>query len=73
MYYKLGNEQFKQFVSQAGRSWSEFGLQRPALRKAVILGLILVTIVLLVGGLAPTYAPEQTKSLTDYLSTGLGA
>ena len=73
LYYKLGAEQLKGYVQQAGRSWSEFGVQKPALRKATIFGLVLLTLFLLLGGLAPTYAPEQTKSLKDMLSTGLGS
>ena len=73
LYYKLGAEQLKGYVSNAGRSWSEFGIQRPAMRKAVTFGMVLITIFLLLGGLAPTYAPDQTKSLKDLLSTGLGS
>jgi hypothetical protein len=73
LYYKLGAEQLKGYVSQAGRSWSEFGVQRPAVRKAVVFGLVLLTLFLLLGGLAPTYAPAQTKNLKDMLSTGLGS
>ncbi|KIX03020.1 uncharacterized protein Z518_06570 [Rhinocladiella mackenziei CBS 650.93] len=73
LYYRLGSEQLKQYMSQAGRSWSEFGVQRPAMRKALVFGLVLVTIFLLLGGLAPTYAPAQTKNLKDLFSTGLGS
>lgn len=69
MYYKLGAEQIKGYVGQAGRSWSEFGAQRPALRKCVVFGLVMMTIFLLLGGLAPTYAPAQTKSLKDMLNS----
>jgi hypothetical protein len=68
LYYKLGSDQLKQYVSQAGRSWSEFGVQRPAVRKALVFGLALVTVFILLGGLAPTYAPEQTRNLKDMLS-----
>lgn len=73
LYYRLGAEQLKGYLSQAGRSWSEFGVQRPAMRKAIIFGLVLLTIFILLGGLAPTYAPAQTKNLTDMFSNGLGA
>lgn len=73
LYYKLGADQFKQYATHAGRSWAEFGVQRPAMRKAVVFGLVLVTIFLLLGGLAPTYAPNQTKNLKDILSNGLGS
>ncbi|KIV94977.1 hypothetical protein PV10_02687 [Exophiala mesophila] len=73
LYYKLGADQLKQYVGQAGRSWSEFGVQRPALRKAVVFGLVLITLFTLLGGLAPTYAPNQTQNLKDILNTGLGS
>ncbi|OAL33075.1 hypothetical protein AYO22_00160 [Fonsecaea multimorphosa] len=73
LYYRLGAEQLKQYMGQAGRTWSEFGVQKPAMRKAVIFALVILTIFLLLGGLAPTYAPAQTKNLTDMFSTGLGS
>lgn len=72
LYYKLGAEQLKGYLSQAGRSWGEFGVHRPVARKLVVFGLVIVTILILVGGLAPAYAPSHTKSLKDYLSVGLG-
>ncbi|KAK4939691.1 hypothetical protein LTR10_020081 [Elasticomyces elasticus] len=72
LYYRLGAEQLKGYVSQAGRRWSEFGVERPAVRKAVIFGSILVTLFILLGGLAPTYAPEHTDNLKKILSSGLG-
>ncbi|KAH0848246.1 hypothetical protein AYO21_05372 [Fonsecaea monophora] len=73
LYYRLGAEQLKQYVAHAGRSWSEFGVQKPAMRKALIFALVLLTIFLLLGGLAPTYAPSQTKNLKDMFSNGLGS
>lgn len=73
LYYKLGADQLKQYLSHAGRSWSEFGIQRPALRKALVFALVILTLFLLLGGLAPTYAPTQTRNLKDMLSTGLGS
>lgn len=69
LYYKLGAEQLKQHISHAGRSWSEFGVTRPVTRKLLVLGLVMFTIIVLLGGLGPTYAPDQTQSLKDYLSS----
>lgn len=69
MYYKLGAEQLKQHLGQAGRSWQEFGQNRPATRKTVIFGLVMLVMFILLGGLAPTYAPQQTGKLRDYLGT----
>jgi len=70
LYYKLGAEQLKGYASQLGRSWSEFGVQRPALRKAVVFFAILLTIFVLLGGLAPTFAPETTKTVLGLVNGG---
>lgn len=72
MYYKLGAEQIKQYVGQAGRSWQEFGQNRPATRKTLIFGLVLFLMFVLLGGLAPTYAPQQTGMLRDYMGFNAG-
>lgn len=69
LYYKLGADQIKQHISQAGRSWSEFGATKPVARKLLVFGFVFFTILLLLGGLGPTYAPGQTQSLKDYLSS----
>ena len=67
MYYKLGAEQLKGYFNQAGMRWAEFGVQRPAMRKIVVFGLVLLTFFLLLGGLAPTFAPEQTQDFKKLL------
>jgi hypothetical protein len=72
LYYKLGGEQLKQYASSAGRSWNEFGTNRPATRKLVMAGAGLLTMFLLLGGLAPTYAPETVKASSAYLKSLLG-
>jgi hypothetical protein len=70
LYYKLGAEQLKGYASQLGRSWSEFGVQKPALRKGVVLLAMLFTIFILLGGLAPTFAPGTTQSLREIMNSG---
>jgi hypothetical protein len=72
LYYKLGAEQIKQYFSQGGRMWTEFGVQRPVARKLVILGLVVVTLLVLMGGLAPSYAPESSQNFKNYFSSGTG-
>ena len=69
LYYKLGTEHLKQYAGGAGRSWSEFGQQKPAMRKLVVSGTLLVTVLILVGGLAPRFALEQAKSLREILGS----
>jgi hypothetical protein len=66
VYYKLGGETLKGYAGEAGRQWAEFGTARPALRKVVVVGGAVLFIFLLLGGLAPTYAPDYDPS--QYLS-----
>ncbi|KAI3327659.1 triose-phosphate transporter [Xylariaceae sp. AK1471] len=66
VYYKLGGETLKGYASEAGRHWAEFGTARPALRKVIVIGGALLFIFLLLGGLAPTYAPDYDPS--QYIS-----
>lgn len=54
VYYKLGYEQIKGYAGEAGRQWAEFGVARPAVRKAIVIASVLLFIVLLFGGLAPS-------------------
>lgn len=58
VYYKLGAEQLKGYFAEGGRQWADFGARRPVLRKIVVLISVVLTIFILLGGLAPTYAPE---------------
>ena len=64
IYYKLGAATIKAQLSEAGRLWAEFGSNRPALRKVVVFGGILVMLFVLLGGLAPTvgYDPKYLAS-----------
>ncbi|KAI2641969.1 triose-phosphate transporter [Xylaria nigripes] len=70
IYYKLGGEALKGYASDAGRQWAEFGSTRPALRKALVIGAIILFVFLVFGGLAPTYAPEYNPS--QYISNAAG-
>ena len=58
LYYKLGAEKMKAYVGEAQRSWADYGVRHPAMRKIIVLGLILLTVFVLLGGLAPTLAPD---------------
>jgi hypothetical protein len=68
MYYKLGTEQLKKYAGDLGRSWSEFGVERPVLRKVVVFVAAVLTVFILLGGLGPTFAPEATKSFKGVLN-----
>lgn len=66
IYYKLGFETLKGYASEASRQWAEFGNSRPALRRISVIVLILLTVFVLLGGLAPSYAPNIDPA--QYLS-----
>lgn len=61
IYYKLGADSIKSFFSELVRQWAEFGSKHPAQRKVIVFGMIILTIFLILGGLAPTagYDTEQ--------------
>ena len=76
MYYKLGADKLKEYFSQGGRAWADYGARHPAARKVIIFSAILLFIFLLFGGLAPTYAPayDPKAYLTNsrYVSSLMG-
>ncbi|KAL2755152.1 hypothetical protein ACRALDRAFT_1082681 [Sodiomyces alcalophilus JCM 7366] len=58
VYYKLGYEQLKGYVGQAGRQWADFGQRKPILRKLSIIVFSVFAFVWILSQMAPTYAPE---------------
>lgn len=58
IYYKLGQKELKPFLSELGRRWAEFGATKPILRKLLTLTFSILAFFFILGGLAPTYAPE---------------
>lgn len=67
VYYKLGAATIKAQFSDIGRLWAEFGSNRPALRKIIVFGGVLM-IFFIVLGLAPTVGYDS-----KYLSSIKGA
>lgn len=63
VYYKLGYDQLKGYADEAGRQWAEFGNNRPALRKIIVIASAVTLIFVLFGGLAPTYAPAYVPDV----------
>jgi hypothetical protein len=62
LYYKLGQKELKPFIAECGRRWAEFGSSKPVLRKLLVIFLFILVVITLLGGLAPTYAPEYDPS-----------
>ncbi|KAL6860397.1 hypothetical protein ACO1O0_004425 [Amphichorda felina] len=74
VYYKLGFEQLKGHIADANRSWAEFGVRKPVLRKLIIIVASAFLLFTLFGGLAPTYAPEyDPRKLANEASTRFGS
>ncbi|TPX07875.1 uncharacterized protein E0L32_010450 [Thyridium curvatum] len=67
VYYKLGFDAIKGYAGEGQRQWAEFGARRPVMRKVIVIAGAVVFIFVLLGGLAPTYAPEYdpTKYISD--------
>ncbi|KAK5040553.1 hypothetical protein LTS07_001051 [Exophiala sideris] len=61
IYYKLGAEQLKGYLQQGSQRWAEFGVQSPNMRRVVTLGLVIITILALLGGLAPASTISRTN------------
>ena len=58
IYFKLGSEKIKTYLAEGQRSWSDYGVRHPIMRKAIIFGTILLVAFVVFGGLAPAIVPE---------------
>jgi hypothetical protein len=67
VYYKLGGDKMREYGSQAGRAWAEYGNTKPAQRKFVIFGAAALAFFLFVGAMAPSYAPERVSQVKGML------
>ncbi|EKD14075.1 uncharacterized protein L3040_007925 [Drepanopeziza brunnea f. sp. 'multigermtubi'] len=73
VYYKLGQKELKPFIAEGTRRWAEFGASKPILRKLVVFSCFMTTFFFLLGGLAPTYAPEyDPKNVLAAAKNSLG-
>jgi hypothetical protein len=72
VYYKLGYETLKTYAGEAGRQWADFGNKKPVLRKISIIVLVVLTVLFLLGGVAPTYAPDMVNDAATKVGTKMG-
>ncbi|KIW06030.1 hypothetical protein, variant [Verruconis gallopava] len=56
VHYKLGAEAIKNHIMEANRNWQEFGQKKPAAKQGIIIGTVVLTIFIMAGGLAPSFA-----------------
>jgi hypothetical protein len=67
VYYKLGGDELKNNIAAARRAWSEFGAQKPAMRHMTVIVLVFLLILVLLGGLAPSFAVKSAGWLRELL------
>ena len=75
IYYKLGADSIKSFFTEISRQWAEYGAKHPVQRKVIVFCAVLLTIVLVLGGLAPTVGyntAEMTKQSLRWFGSILG-
>ena len=68
MYYKLGNDKMKGYIAERQRGLVEYGARHPATRKSVLLATGLLTMFILLGGLAPNIAKQQLNNGSSKLA-----
>lgn len=71
VYYKLGADKLKEYISQGQRAWAEYGARNPVRRKVISFAVGCLLLVVLLSGLAPSVAPDYdpskyAKSQLDY-------
>ena len=68
VYYKLGADTMKEYFSHGSRVWADYGARHPAMRMAIIFGIIVFGMLILFD------AASSTFDSNEYLSnTGFGA
>lgn len=67
VYYKLGGDKIREYAGQANRSWAEYGANHPAQRKSIIIGAVVLIFFLMIGSMAPSYAPESVDKVKGML------
>ncbi|ESZ98824.1 DUF250 domain membrane protein [Sclerotinia borealis F-4128] len=71
VWFKLGAEKIKGYLAEGGRQWADFGSRRPILRKVIVFGGIVSTIIFLLGGFAPSYGVDIHAS--EYINAAKNA
>lgn len=78
VYYKLGADKIKEHLGSGQRAWADYGVRHPAARKLITFALVIVTMLLLLGGVGSSgYVPNEytdpiTKKVGGLLGGGAG-
>ena len=65
VYFKLGGDNIKGYFSEGARRWADYGVKHPAQRKMVVFFGVILTIFLILGGLAPTVGYDTQTVATE--------
>lgn len=68
VYYKLGYNQIRNHIADGTRQWAELGAKRPILRKLMVLASAALFVFLMLGVLAPMYAPGEYNDYKEYIN-----
>ena len=63
IYFKLGGETLKAQFGEINRLWAEYGARHPALRKVLVFGVVILLVILLLGGIAPSVGYNSIQSV----------
>lgn len=69
IYYRLGAEKLKEYGVEASRQWADYGNRSPLMKKLFSIVLVIVTVVILLGGIGTAFPQYDPK---DY-ATKLGS
>ena len=72
VYYKLGSDKLKEYISEGSRQWADYGNRAPIMRKLITFGLVLFTLFLLLGGLGSMF-PQYASGSTEYAKEKFGS
>lgn len=72
VYYKLGADKLKEYMGQGQRSWADYGVKHPALRRVIVFGLVIITLFVLLGGISVSGALPSQYDPTPYVNERLG-
>jgi len=72
VYYKLGGEKIKGYVSESQRSWTDYGVRHPLMRRLIVIGLAFLGMFVILGGLAPQLPAEYKESARTRITSLLG-
>lgn len=50
-------------LGEINRTWAEYGVRHPALRKLILFGSVLILLILILGGVAPRVGYDSIPSI----------